>query len=265
MDSSDIDANLTKPWRDVPITASAEAYADENYRTLTLQLYLTHAASVLALLTKFFRENEGEQYPLALRKLLSQNTDRPVRKEEIDAVFQSRLINEMLVCRVVDNFLAYIVGLLTEIFKQRPEALRSKETVTWEFVLGFDDTTALRHALAELKVDRLAYSGVEELAKKLEGDMNLELFTPEEPPKAARAVEVRNLIVHNRGRVNVRSAKKAPELAPLVGQYLELSDSDVISMLQFLHGVVRRTDSIAIRKFGIPSRLGYVQPHIPED
>jgi hypothetical protein len=265
----DDEADLEKTWRDVPITSSAAAYADEDYRLLTLQLYLAHSAQVLALLTEVFKDHEAEQYPLALRKLLSGREhpvrDAPVRREEIAPEFHARLVAEMLVCRIVDNFLAYVAGLLTEIFKHRPEALRSKETVTWEFVLGFEDPVALRNALAEIKVDRLAYAGVAELSKKLDDDLSLVLFEPDELPKIARAVEIRNLVVHNRGVVNERAVKKAPALAPHLGTRLPLGDDSAMEVRELVHRIVRRTDARAIRKFSLPASSGYVHPHIPEE
>lgn len=74
-----------------------------------------------------------------------------------------RLLAEVLLSRAVDSYLTYVSELLSLVFKERPETLRSKEQVRIDFILSFNSMEELQEAVAERRVERLAYRGMAEL------------------------------------------------------------------------------------------------------
>src|SRR6266511_3891545 len=73
------------------------------------------------------------------------------------------LVLQMAVQRSVDNYLTYLSELLALLFRTRPETLRSSETVPLEEVLRHMSMDELIAALAERRVERLAYLGMADL------------------------------------------------------------------------------------------------------
>lgn len=90
------------------------------------------------------------------------------------------LIGEVLVTRAVDSYLTYISELLSLVFRERPETLRSKEQISVDFVLGFDSLEELQEAIAERRVERLAYRGMAELADWVRDTLGFTLVSDHE-------------------------------------------------------------------------------------
>jgi hypothetical protein len=143
------------------------------------------------------------------------------------------LLAEMAFLRVVDNYLTYLTELLSEIFLARPETLRSSEQVKVDFVLGHASMDELIARLAQRKVDRLAFSGMGELANYFGEDLKLPLFLVDgDLERAVRLIEVRNLLVHNRGIVNERFKFRVRTSTEDIGSQVTVdSDRDDISWL----------------------------------
>lgn len=164
-----------------------------------------------------------------------------------------QLMFQMQITRTVDHYLAYVADLLSAIFLARPETLRSTESVKVDFVLRHETMEDLMQALAERRVEKLAYSGLRDLSDSLANRPELSLFSCEEDLlHAARIVEDRNLIVHNRGVVNNMYRRKVPSSHREVGQPLSLEYDNVIADIAFLKQCVLTTDSLAVRKWQIP-------------
>lgn len=163
------------------------------------------------------------------------------------------LLIEIVICRVVDNFLSFLSDLLSCIYKARPEMLRSSEQERVDFVLQFETMDKLRRALAEKRVERLAYLGLRDLAEHLKSQMQLSLFiSQDELEQAAILVEYRNLFVHNRGVVSAVSGRRFKKLRDAVGKRIVLSSSDVRNLRKFLENAVIDLDLRATEKFGLP-------------
>lgn len=157
----------------------------------------------------------------------------------------------MIVVRGVDNFLTYVADLLKQIFLERPEALRSAETVRLDEVLQFGSMDDLVNFLAERRVDRLAYQSVNDLADNLEKALSFTLFETEaERARAGKLVATRNLLTHNRGVVNARFLGLVPNSGYVEGDQIELPTA-IGEELDFLGGCARRIDARAIAKFSL--------------
>lgn len=114
-----------------------------------------------------------------------------------------RLCDEMRICRYVDSFHYYLSSMLREVFLQRPETLRTSAQVKLRDVLACADIDEVVRLVAERKVDTLAYQGLDEVMEYLQSSLGMP--APAESSLVGRvreAIEVRNVIVHNAGRVN---------------------------------------------------------------
>ncbi len=114
----------------------------------------------------------------------------------------------LVATRIVDNFLTCVSQTVAAIFVAKPETMRTTEQVSIEFVLSYRSMDDLVQALAEERVNRLAYKGMKELHADLEKRLGLTLF-PEQGDlaRAIEGIEIRNLIVHSGGVIS-----KAAEL-----------------------------------------------------
>jgi hypothetical protein len=133
--------------------------------------------------------------------------EREEESEDASAVAAFRryrsLLLETVLTRAVDNYLGYVSELLALAFLTKPEMLRSDETVPVRLVLEHDTMGDLIEDLAERRVERLAYQSLRDLSQYLRERVGFDLFGSDEHFEgAARLVELRNLVVHNRGVVN---------------------------------------------------------------
>jgi hypothetical protein len=166
----------------------------------------------------------------------------------------SSLIAELLISRMVDNFLAYIGDLLNLIFRTRPETLRSAEKEQLDFILQFSSMEELIHALAEKRVERLAFS-TQELFSYFEEKLGFVLFEVEDTKeKAVRIIETRNIIVHNRSIVSSTFKKRVPNHPANLGDRLNLTMLDMREYDAFLMHAVFDIDRRTVAKFKLPYR-----------
>ena len=168
-----------------------------------------------------------------------------------------RLIFQMMFCRSVDNYLAYISELLALIFRVRPETPRSNETIRLDEILRYATMEQLIDELADRKVNDLSYQGMRELLKYLLDRLGFELYAEESARRQSiRIVEVRNLIVHNRGIVNRVFQSRLPDSKEALGQSLDLDVDTVFSDMYFLAASAFDIDAHAANKFGLDQKIG---------
>ncbi len=206
-------------------------------------------------------QRPDEMYRDVLEILYREETDAS-RKEEYKRYMEeprwavthfktfARFVIEMMLVRDTDNFLTYISELLALIFISRPETLKSGEMVRVDEVLQHGTMDELIKRLAERRVERLSYQGMEDLQKDLTEKLNFDMFpSSENLSRAVRIIEMRNLIVHNRGIVNRVFQTRTGTTSPEIGQPIELSPKSVVSDLDFLAESVIEIDKRAALKF----------------
>ncbi len=173
-------------------------------------------------------------------------------KKKIDEL--ESVLNQMIVCRCVDNFLTYLSGILFEIYISKPETLRSSEKIEISTVLSFENYEQLVHNIAERRVNELSYKGVEDIADDLLKTIGFNLFdTNDELNKVSRAVQIRNLITHNRSVVNKRALSKCSALGFEIDEAIILSPEDVKTTYELFNSIVSKIDGRAVSKFKLSS------------
>jgi hypothetical protein len=226
----DVEKNWRVPFRET--TASCERYFVEHFH---LMGFVEFVATLVVEAGKEARAR-GERMP---------ELQRPY----------SGLFMEMAYCRAVDNFLAYVSSLLAEVFSTRPETLHSAGSIPVSLVLEHATRDDLVRALAEQHVDRLGYLGLRKLRDDLKGKLGFDLF-PEAFDNAVEIVEIRNLIVHNRGVVNRTFLKRVPWSNAQLGDALTFGVDDAVRAFNTFGARVADIDPRAISKFGLAATSG---------
>ena len=169
------------------------------------------------------------------------------------------LIFQMLFCRVIDGFLAYLSLLLASILQSKPEVLRSGDSIKVETVLQHDNMEDLIRDLAENKVYELSRKGSAEMERYFSERLGLKVFNADEDAdEAMRYVQVRNLIVHNHGIVNKAFLQRVSNYPAKVGETVALSMDDVLDVMSVSAKVVCSLDVRAAKKFDLktPTNAG---------
>jgi hypothetical protein len=139
------------------------------------------------------------------------------------------LIVDLVLCRAVDNYQAYINDLLTLIYTTTPGGRKPK---------------------------KLSHMGVLEQNLYVKGQLTFSLFqNSAELEQVGRIIEIRNLFTHDRGIISPRFLERVPGFKGMVGEPIRLPLDDVGDDLTFLQGSVRNIDFRAGRTFKIPRTL----------
>lgn len=245
---------VTASSSEVTHTTAFLEFAREHERLITFHLFVIYSSLAIAEIgLKSISPDGLPKVGLAeIRQRLNPKGTRDPYPDEVMYHFHDSLIAEMLTARNVDNFLTYVVQLLSLVFAARPELLRSQEQVRVDFVLSHPDKDSLVRALIERRVDRLAYFGIRDLDKYIQNRLGFSLFaTPEDLETAITLIEIRNVIVHNRGIVSKIAASRCPTLVPKLGKPVDITSDKLIKDRPFFGKIVNEIDSRAIAKFGI--------------
>ena len=257
MNDSKADAHesLVVPAPD-EITAPAERYFREYADNIEFVGFVAHLARQADHVRKTAAEAllPGEKDPekkADFEKTL-EDADRVTR--ELRERF-GQLLLENALGRGVDNYLTFIAELMAEVFKTRPETLHSLGEVKAAFVLQYETMTDLLDALAERRVERLAYAGMRDLQSDLKETLGFALFeSDDELITAVTIIERRNLIVHSRGVVNRRYLSRVPDPGRDLGERLDLNVDSVFDDLASLSRSAADIDERAAGKWGIERR-----------
>jgi hypothetical protein len=114
-----------------------------------------------------------------------------------------RSLCEAFISRTVDAFQFYLVRMLSRVFNERPETLRSNETITIKEVLECGDMETFIDRYAEQKVEALGFQSMSGLTKYFRERLGMEVVeTTADYQKTYEYIEVRNIIAHYGGFVS---------------------------------------------------------------
>ncbi len=160
---------------------------------------------------------------------------------------------QMLLCRFIDNFVAYVSDLLAAVLKTKPELLRSQETIKLDVLLKYKTMEEVVDHLAEEKVHELSYQGMRKISEYIADRLGLDLFVDAVKLDAVvEWLEIRNLIVHNRGVVNRIFLSRLPNYKAKLGDTISLDGKMIYGTSDVLSEVVQSLDERAAVKFGLP-------------
>ena len=202
----------------------------------------------------------------AIRTMTSLARDRPVHEVALDVEpnlqtveRHTPLILQLLLQRGVDDFLSYLSEILLASLQQRPELLRSPDTVRLDEVFAFTSMEEFIEDRTERRVMSLSQKGVRALYEDVADTFQIQLFDSTEDANAtALLVDIRNLIAHRRGQIDRRFFRLHPDMGQ-PGDALKLQPEWLFDKLGFLSGRVQVLD----RRFA--ERYGIDRPVAPDD
>lgn len=250
----------------------ADSPSDRSRSPITKQLaeYLTDITGALDVANLVFDLTEkAESVRKAMLEMESRLADHAEKRDEYQrekaqpgphkqALSALRpLLFQMVFMRAVDSFLTYLSEMLAEIFRLRPETLRSGEMVRLDFVLQHSIFEDLISALADREVERLSYQGMRELSGELEKRIGFKLFEQSHDlDRAIGIIEMRNLIAHNRAIINRRFLSRVSKSKFVIGDKLVIEAEVFVDDLRFLERSAEDIDRRAAVQFGIERKEG---------
>ena len=167
-----------------------------------------------------------------------------------------RVVLEMFLARVVDNFQTYVVDLVRAVLHAKPAMLSTRQqTLTLEELLSYDRIEDLVHDILERRINGLAYEGFIELQTWC-AERGMEISVSQTDQVAVvEFFAIRNVIAHNRGVVDEKYVKATESKTFAIGTVRNVSVDDFFQAMSMFHRIVTETDRIAAEKFQLPKVL----------
>jgi hypothetical protein len=189
----------------------------------------------------------GELLTVLVRGLRARTINDP----PLDVEASVRLTEELIICHQVDHFQYYLVAILAEVFTTSPAVLRkSGLELTAEDIFECGSFEAITKEIARRRLDTLGRKSFRKIHNFIRG-IAPDLTRHSEPETlVARAIAKRNLIVHNRGRVNQLYLDATGETL-LVGSQVPLGLESIRDSLHGLGWVADTVDVALVDKYGL--------------
>lgn len=159
---------------------------------------------------------------------------------------------QVLLTRDIDAFQRYLTKMLSRIYTERPETLKTSEKVEVQEVLNFKNMEDFVSYIAEKRVLALSYKGMREILEFLENTHGLKIDCHNSKlATATERIEVRNIVVHNAGIVNDLFLKRTKRSDLISGQRFPLSMEYFINTQQDLRDVAESIDNAILKHFNL--------------
>jgi hypothetical protein len=238
------------------ITKSLSAYGTELNHNEFLMIYIVLAGKLFSenkdWMKKAIQSIYGDDKNPVMQQMLSKMTSDKGIEEIISAETYQHYFGQMVFARSVDNFITYLKDLLGEVINKKPEILKSGEQEKLDFILSFNDMTELRNSIAEKKIEQLFYGGVFDINKYFEEKLKIILFDDSDDLQILHLiVRKRNLIVHNRGRINAGFKNEFPLEEGDIGDYVTFSYEDISNLNVVIWNATVEFDEKVSKKFNL--------------
>jgi hypothetical protein len=159
---------------------------------------------------------------------------------------------EMMFSRAVDNFQIYLVDVLRQVLRKRPEILKNrKDLLSLERILEFPTIDDLVQSIVEKKVSSLSDDGFEKLEHWFASKGIPFVVRGTERPNLVEAIATRNVIVHNRGRIDQRYLDRVKDSKFKVGELRTIDVDDLFQTSRVLQKLVAESDRAIVQKFDL--------------
>lgn len=241
-------------------TQPANAFLDEYLRIIRFRAYLGNVHILSA---------ENETIFAIIAKSTTSETRQNLERVWAEAMIMAGgiethvpLINETTLCRLVDNYLVYIRDLLFLVYKSQPLTLSSAEQVGFDFILQHSNMDDLLTSLAEKRVEELSFKGIRKMSDYC-GKHGITLYSSDELlTEAALIIELRNIIVHNRGIISNMFKRRLPDYPAKTGERVHFDDETVTKYAEFLHKSVFDIDARVAKKFNLQQTSEWPLAHL---
>ena len=184
-------------------------------------------------------ENTGKEYAV-----------KPPRNRFFYALMENQqFIFEVILVRLVENYLNYLSSLLYEIFiEERPETMKSSEKIELSSVLSHDSFKSLVRTIAEKKIANLTYSSFKDLSTYFSDQFKLSICKTTSAKNIILAIELRNISVHNRCKMDERFIERTRYDATKKGNVAIIDMEFINKIVPILVESVTTLDTSARRK-----------------
>lgn len=244
IEETEIDAYLKKANRKAKLSKPANEFCKLSNNIVNFIFYLMdlsqmcdNAAETYIKITKKrkLKKDEKEQYIKYFRKLYP-------------------LLSEMVICKLIDGFLTYMVDLFRIILKEKPELLKSNETLKFDEILNFSTMDDLVNNLIERKILNLSYSGFETLFKWSLDRLGISIVNNDyEKILLIELIETRNTIVHNKSIIGSKYLNNVKDPEFSLGEHREISIYYIARSYGLLVSIVKTLDKELQTKFRLHS------------
>lgn len=151
--------------------------------------------------------------------------------------------------RNVENFETFLSDILAKLYHQKPDMLKSKETITIDEVLQFENREELIKYIAETRIMKLQMQGLRAVNKYVNERHGLKWFSDSDVELLNKVTATRNLIVHNKSRINFHYLSLYPNSNFSVGEKIQVrkvADSEICNVLS----IASKVDATTVEKFG---------------
>lgn len=252
---------MTDKEKKIGVTPAFKKLRDD-YRQLTNWLIFTNnlsktTDSTLQVIAEILLPHESDaEFKRTLEKSVRSGAGAVKRFRK----FQP-LLRELVTVRSVDSYLCYITEIIKLIHESTPELLSSDHKISYREIMEIYDLEEILDYMIERRVTDLAFKGIRQLNIELRKLHGFSLFAEDEDIAVVnRLIEIRNLLVHNRGTVNRRFLERTDSRKDKRDKRVRLgSPADNMLILQ-LHAF--SVDKRASKKFGIKraSRIYSFEP-----
>lgn len=179
-------------------------------------------------------------------KLSSESLEKCI----VDAPKAFELMYMLLFSHAVDNFQSYLSDLLHHILEHYPKAMFGKK-IDAKVLYEVPDLDSLKRRAVDKYVMDLGYKNAGELAEFLKDNFGLVTLSHSLTKlRLNRAIQIRNIIAHNRGIVNDVFIFRSGSKVDRVGDKVKTIHPLVIS--GYLAQLVDKLDVEARKKFDLP-------------
>ncbi|MFB8383058.1 hypothetical protein [Streptomyces rubiginosohelvolus] len=162
---------------------------------------------------------------------------------------------EFGVTRSVENFLVYVSDVISEVLTVCPHLLKSQEQVTLEDVLQHGTIADFVSWAAEKRVAQLSFQGLDDIAHYVTKRLGLNLHQDEDDwVSLKKGVQLRNLIVHRRSRVDERFIRLTGEKGLVRGSSYSTAMPDYVRTARSAMKIVSEFDARVAHKFPVEQR-----------
>lgn len=166
-----------------------------------------------------------------------------------------RKSSEQTYCSLIDSFLSYFSDCLKEVFEKdsRVLAIADKAYKAVDFIQA-RDIKDIYTIITDDLVHNLNMKGFEDLMKTLHQKIGIHAFEEDEMKYITEHIERRNLIVHNRGRVDKRFALKIEKIkgdSVDVGVGLRVTPDSIDELAEKLSSYALKFDKVMSKKYSL--------------
>ena len=151
-------------------------------------------------LSKMFEEIDSKK---------SNRQSMPISEAASDVLFQliypikqRGFLAEMTLSYLASHLEAFLKDYVLAILVRNPALIKSNSTLTYEDVCAFSTIKELRRELAERQIDALGRGSIDDAAQYFEKKFSVSFSDFPKWPEFRECIYRRNLIVHNRGKIN---------------------------------------------------------------